>query len=57
MATLDDRRGRGHASLATRMARIEDSTLPVHDQHAHRRAGMVMLVAASVLWSVSGLAV
>jgi drug/metabolite transporter (DMT)-like permease len=39
------------------MARLDLSSLPVHDEHARRRAGIVMLVAASVLWSLSGLAV
>src|SRR5262245_39335582 len=39
------------------MARLDASTLPTHDEHAHRRAGIAMLIAASVLWSLSGLAV
>jgi drug/metabolite transporter (DMT)-like permease len=39
------------------MARLEDATLPAHLEPAQRRAGIAMLIAASVLWSVSGLAV
>jgi drug/metabolite transporter (DMT)-like permease len=39
------------------MAQVHETRLKSEFRHAHRRAGIAMLIAASVLWSVSGLAV